>query len=617
MAAEICSNEPVRAVNALRRIAAGLAVLYGFAHAACAQAPGEPSAVIASDCDRACLIGFTHQYMDALTRHDPRRLPLARGARMTENDVEMPLGREGLWRSISGAATSGLELADPLTGNAAWLGVVEEHGAPAYFALRLRVIHQRIAEVETIVVRKGALPTAFGDPSQLVHDPAFAETLPPAQQRARERLVAVANGYFSTVELNDGAVLTLFDPDCQRTENGISTTRGTFGAAGIAQGCESQFKLGLYRINKRVRERRFPLIDVERGVVLATGFFDHANTFDSYTTTDGKSHRTALKWPNSISLMEAFKIRDGAIYRVEAVFAYVPYFMHSPWATVAPTREAAEDASESARPAKKSCDDACLGGLAEDYMRALVMHASDGLPWATRVRYSENSVGMMVGDALWGTASAATAPLIAADPASGNVAWFGTVAEHGEPAYYAMRLKIHDGRISEIESVVARRGNSGVFGKPQELTHDPEFTKPLPQGEHPSRASLNALIERYYDGASAPGAGGPLDPDCLRLTNGVPAPATALANGTEHIRERRILVVDVTRGVVVAAGFLDRPEPYLSAAPAESAAESPPRYPHSSGFMEVFKIRHGRIVRIESVSSLLPYLMPMPMPRSW
>src|SRR5262249_17179888 len=106
---------------------------------------------------------------------------------------------------------------------------------------------------------------------------------------------------------------------------------GNGGAAVIAQGCEAQFKLGFYRINKRVRERRYELVDEERGVVVGTGFFDHANTFDSYRTTDGKVRQTALKWPNSITLMEAFKIRDRKIERVEAVFRYVPYFMHSPW----------------------------------------------------------------------------------------------------------------------------------------------------------------------------------------------------------------------------------------------------------------------------------------------
>ena len=144
-------------------------------------------------------------------------------------------------------------------------------------------------------------------------------------------MIAVANGYFSTVELNDGQVLTSFDPDCQRTENGVSTTRGSAGSAAIAQGCEAQFKLGIYHINKRVRERRYPIVDEERGVVVGTAFFDHANAFDTYKTTDGQVRKTVLKWPNSLSLMEAFKIRNGLIYRVEAVFTYIPYFTHSPW----------------------------------------------------------------------------------------------------------------------------------------------------------------------------------------------------------------------------------------------------------------------------------------------
>ena len=67
----------------------------------------------------------------------------------------------------------------------------------------------------------------------------------------------------------------------------------------------------MYRINKRIRERRYPVIDVERGVVVATGFFDHANEFDRYKLVDGREQRTALKWPNSISLIEAFRVKDS------------------------------------------------------------------------------------------------------------------------------------------------------------------------------------------------------------------------------------------------------------------------------------------------------------------
>ncbi len=322
----------------MRRIGSWLAMAAGAAAAvlalgqpAAAQAPGEASAWTRVTCDRACLIGDLHRYMDALVHKDPARAPLAKGVVFTENDVVIPIG-EGLWGSISGASGDGLELADPTTEQAAWFGLVEEHGQPAYYAMRLHVADGRIDQVETVVHRKTGIPAPFGDPKAYTHDPAFNEILPPDERRPRERLRAVADSYFNTVELNDGTVFAPFDPDCQRTENGISTTRGGVGAASIAQGCEAQFKLGIYRINKRVRERRYPLIDVERGVVVATGFFDHANTFDSYKTTDGKTMRTVLKWPNSITLMEAFKIRDGRIYRVEAIFTYAPYFMHSPWA---------------------------------------------------------------------------------------------------------------------------------------------------------------------------------------------------------------------------------------------------------------------------------------------
>ena len=326
---------PGRMITALGGAALAAALL---GSPAAAQAPGEASAWTAVTCDRACLIGFLHRYMDALTHKDPSRAPLAKGAVFTENDVAMPIG-QGLWRTISGASPTGLEAADTQNGEAAWFGLVYEHGQPAYYGMRLKVEDGRIGQVETLVVRQTGLPAPFGPPDKYVHDPAFAEVLPPDQRKPRERLRAVADSYFSTVELNDGNVFAPFDPDCGRTENGISTTAGGgIGAANIAQGCEAQFKLGIYRINKRVRERRYFLIDEERGVVVASGFFDHANGFDSYQTTDGKTMKTALKWPNSISLMEAFKIRNGKIWRVEALFTYVPYFMHNPWAPPAAGR---------------------------------------------------------------------------------------------------------------------------------------------------------------------------------------------------------------------------------------------------------------------------------------
>ncbi|HTY48974.1 MAG TPA: hypothetical protein VMB48_04705 [Steroidobacteraceae bacterium] len=644
----------LRCVGQLRpRLALAAAMLCaaaGLPGAAWAQAPGEVSAVAGLDCDRNCLIGFLHSYLDALAHRDPGLGRFSPHVRFTENDVEMPLG-EGLWGAVTGVAPTGLEAADRYTGNAAWFGTVEERGEPAYLALRIRVQGGLITEAETVVERKGGRPAPFGDPAKLHHDPAFAEILPPAQRRERERLVAVANGYFSTVEQNDGQLLTTFDPDCQRTENGISTTSGGAGAAAIAQGCEAQFKLGIYRINKRVRERRFPIVDVERGVVVATGFFDHANTFDTYTTTDGRQHRTLLKWPNSISLMEAFKIRNGAIYRVEAVFTYVPYFMHSPWALPGPVAgeagtgspdAAAEDAGAPGMSepqdygyapgsAVAGCDRACLIQAADGYMDALVAHDPARVHWAETVRYTENGVPMMIGDGEWGVATGHSAPaLTAADPAGGQVAWYGTVEEHGDPAYYAMRMRVRDGAVAEVEAVIVRKGGSGPFGDPARYAADPAFSEELPRLQRTSRRQLIALVDGYFNTVQR--NDGTLhtqfDPQCTRAENGQVTTdgsfATAaqgceaqLRLGTfryvERVRARRFPIVDEERGVVVAAGFFDMVANFEDYRTTDGKlTPNPIKHPASIDLLEAFKVRGGRIYRIQAVFDDVPYRMPSP-----
>lgn len=302
-----------------------------------AQAPGYESAVIQPGCDYECLLDYTTNYIAALVDHDPSSARLSPDVLFSENNVLMPVGNDGLWGTISGVHDGEMVVADEETGNAAWFGIVEEHGNPAYLAMRIKVKNRLITEIETVLNRLPDMPKPFGDPEQVTHDPEFYRVLPIEERRSRARLIAIADGYFNTVELNDGDVFTLFSDDCSRLENGISTTSapkdGNSGnSASIAQGCENQFRLGIYHINKRVRERRYPIVDVERGVVVASGFFDHANMFDSYALTDGREMKTVLKWPNSITLLEAFKIVNGRISRIEAVFTYVPYFMPSPFA---------------------------------------------------------------------------------------------------------------------------------------------------------------------------------------------------------------------------------------------------------------------------------------------
>jgi hypothetical protein len=610
-----------------------LCVALGLTAIARAQAPGEPSAVYPA-CSRTCLIGVLHGYLDALGHKDPGLAPFARGARYTENNVEMPLG-EGLWGSVGGVSATGLEVADAATGNAAWFGTVQEHGNGAFLALRVKVADGKITEAEAVVQRTPVHPAPFGDPAKLQHDPAFQEILPAEQRRERERLIAVANGYFSTVEQNDGQIFTAFDPDCQRTENGISTTSGAQGAAAIAQGCESQFRLGLYRINKRVRERRFPIVDEERGVVVATGFFDHANTFDSYRTTDGKVHATALKWPNSISLMEAFKIRNGMIYRVEAVFTYVPYFMHSPYAwppaVAAPWTGAPRSAAAVPAASGSPCDRACLFTAANGYMDALVAHDPSRVRWAPAVRYSENNVAMMIGDGVWGAATARDPnPLLVADPVTGNVGWYGTVAEHGQLSYYAMRLKVADQQVSEVEVILDRKGDAGPWGDPAHYTHDEQFTAELPAGQRSSRSAMINLVDGYF--STIQKNDGVLhtrfDPQCAREENGqltTGGGAGSEAQGCEaqlrlgtfrfvdRVRDRRFTLVDEARGLVMAQASFDHGATFEDYRTTDGkAARNPIKSPTTISLMELFKIRGGRLYRIEAIFTGVPYRMRSP-----
>ncbi|MGH8148713.1 MAG: hypothetical protein ACRETB_01870 [Steroidobacteraceae bacterium] len=582
------------AVRGSRRIAAILAAVVLAAacavpRPAVAQAYGERSAVNEPQCLHACLIGFARRYMDALVHHDPSRVPFARDVRFTENDVELEIG-QGVWGSISSAAPNALLAADPDTGNVVWLGTIEENGSPAYYAMRLKVRRGRIMQVETVVTRKTALPKPFGDPSKIVHDPAFQQIEAPAERRERERLRDVTNGYFSTVERNDGALLTVFDPDCQRMENGISTTSGHFGSAADAQGCTAQFLLGIFRINKRVRERRYPLIDVQRGVVVATGFFDHDNSFDTYKLTNGKVLHTLLKWPNSLSLMEAFKIRNGRIYRVEASFTYVPYAMHSPWedradAPAPPplTRASASQASD--------CDRACLVGLADRYMSALAAHVPARLPWADAVRYTEDGIPLNVGDGEWGSVTARSSQaLIAADPTTGNVAWFGVVEEHGDPAYYGVRLVVRGRKIAGIESVIDPKEDPAPFGHPAAYGHGTSFAALLPAAERRSRSQLLAAARRYY------------------------AALRSRESPRDVVREPSFHLVDVEHGIVVATTYIDHPALRKWASSYQTRGLDTP-YPQSIGLIQALEVRAGAVARVETIGTLVPYSLPSPWAR--
>jgi hypothetical protein len=270
------------------------------------------------------------RFREALAAREPGRIVWAPALRYSENNVALEPG-DGVWNTLTALGEYDLRFADASHGQVALFTSVEETDAVSPCAIRLGLRNGAIAECEIVVARNKDegfpfLGQAFDD------KPAMLAEVPAAERSSREELVRIANGYFETIERNDGTIRTRFHPHCNRVENGVQTTNNPDFPLPIARlGCEAQFALGWYRYDDALRARRFPLVDIERGIVLAYGFIDHSGRLGEYTLTDGTPASSPVRRPHSYYLAEAFKIRDGAIEQVEAVFHTVPYKMPSPW----------------------------------------------------------------------------------------------------------------------------------------------------------------------------------------------------------------------------------------------------------------------------------------------
>jgi hypothetical protein len=291
----------------------------------------------ASNCDRACLNGFVDQYMSAVAAHDPSKLPHAANARYTENNVEMKLG-EGLWQTSDGWGSYKVYTDDPQTGQVGFLGVANEDGHLSCFAARLKVAGNKVTEIEVIVARPDrpgppGSGNLTGGPENLKDKPLFSEDEPAAQRVSREKLIQLADGYFSTIQQNTGKLYTAFDPDCQRMENGSGTANNPDATNPVAKmGCQAQLETGMLKMVTRCRDRRY-LVDEQRQMVFAATFFDHDGTLRKNTLVDGSVRTIGPPFdrPFTFLIFELFKIKDGKIRQIEAVLDTVPYYMPSPW----------------------------------------------------------------------------------------------------------------------------------------------------------------------------------------------------------------------------------------------------------------------------------------------
>ena len=315
-----------------------LAIVSGLSMEAAAQ---EVSAErVPTDCNRACLEALIDRYLAAIVAHDPSQLPLSEDVMYTENKQQVHVG-DGFWKTATGIGNYSHYFADPVMSQAAWMGTMHEGDTLLLMALRLRVQLGRITEVETSYFRPGG-----GGPNDIAAmeekgapEPLWLEPVPARERMSRNALIEIANAYFEGVQNDDGKGFYPFTDDCDRIENGAHTTNNPSGPSTpggfnyMGEDCKGQLESGYLGIVTEIHGRRFPLVDVERGVVFAYAYFDMDGTVETITLSNGETvNMSAFAGrASSIDVTEAFRIENGLIRRVEMIGSSVPFHPTSAW----------------------------------------------------------------------------------------------------------------------------------------------------------------------------------------------------------------------------------------------------------------------------------------------
>jgi hypothetical protein len=294
-----------------RRAAALLATAALFA--ACTAGPTGTAAVGKVGCDRACLRGQIDGYLAALIAHDPRRLPLAQGARFTEDTVEKPLGA-GLWKTATGLRGFRQDYLDERAGVAAAHVMIAEGGKPVMLALRLKVEARQLREIETMTVHDAKEGMFFEPDALQAPSIEMAKTPDPGQRETRENAIRIAEGYPAGLKVGSFVKAdTQLAADAYRFENGRRMAGP--GCTFMPPSCENmkaQRIPTLAGITWRV-----VAVDEQQGLVLLRLDFGPGSLM-------GPDNRWLHAW-------EAFKVYGGQIHAAEAFMRGMPANTPSGW----------------------------------------------------------------------------------------------------------------------------------------------------------------------------------------------------------------------------------------------------------------------------------------------
>lgn len=312
-------------------------------------------------------------------------------------------------------------------------------------------------------------------------------------------------------------------------------------------------------------------------------------------------------------------------------------------ATFLPVAAARAEAASAVAP---ECDRACLTRTMDRYFAALVRHDAAGLPFDRGARFTENTVPLAIGkEGLWVSASEAPAGfrIDVVDVPNGAIGTMAVMKAWGNPVLVSIRLKLVNGRITEIEHVVTTNAL-----RPKALENlaapRPEFLAEVPAAQRSTRQQLVNIADSYFEATEhAQGRLAPFAAHCVRHENGMqttsnapPQPWPVPLGSKEadaamayigslncdaqldtHVMDfigrlwpRRYEAVDVEKGLVFAFPMFQHPG---MRAPVKvygvPGVDSLPLGRSSSNMQagEIFKIVGAKIVSVEAMGAFLPY----------
>jgi hypothetical protein len=263
----------------------------------------------AADCDRACLTGMITKYVDAVLAHDPSRLPLAAGARFTEDSKDLKPG-EGLWKTVNRKGDFRQDYIDQAKQIAAAHVQLFEENAQILYSVVLRVGDQKITGIETLVDR--ITPDSRFKPDSLEKPlGGMSAPVPAGKRMPRAEMIQAALRYPEGLRIgNFTDAKTPFAKEAYRVENGTFIA-GEGGPRANAPGLFTQ-KIMLHPDVKA----SVAAVDEQEGTVLLWMNFGDTNSYGP---------------GNALVTFEAFKVWGGEIHAINAFFRILPKDTQRGW----------------------------------------------------------------------------------------------------------------------------------------------------------------------------------------------------------------------------------------------------------------------------------------------